>query len=163
RLHPRRAAPGARHRQPRGPDRRAVRRSRRPDPAARRGRHDRGGGGAAVKMTAYVVDDEHLAVQRLFDLLRRTGRVDVVGSTTDPAEAVRALSAQEVDVLFLDIHMPEIDGFALLERLPRAPLVVFTTAHDEHALRAFQVLAIDYLLKPIDRAQLERALDKLER
>jgi len=116
-----------------------------------------------VKMTAYVVDDEHLAVQRLFDLLRRTGRVDVVGSTTDPAEAVRALSAQEVDVLFLDIHMPEIDGFALLERLPRAPLVVFTTAHDEHALRAFQVLAIDYLLKPIDRAQLERALDKLER
>ena len=66
-------------------------------------------------------------------------------------------------MLFLDIHMPEIDGFALVERLDRVPLVVFTTAHDQHALRAFEVLAIDYLLKPIDQIQLDRALDKLER
>jgi two-component system LytT family response regulator len=114
-------------------------------------------------LTAYVVDDEPLAVQRLVALLRRSGRIDVVGSATDPEEAIRALGARPVDVLFLDIHMPEIDGFALLERLDRPPMVVFTTAHDEHALRAFQVLAIDYLLKPIGRAELDRALDKLER
>jgi two-component system, LytTR family, response regulator len=113
--------------------------------------------------TCFVVDDEPLAVQRLVALLRRTGRVEVVGTATDPAEAIRALSTRSVDVLFLDIHMPEIDGFTLLERLEQPPLVIFTTAHDEHALRAFQVLAIDYLLKPVGRAELERALDKLER
>lgn len=116
-----------------------------------------------MTLTAFVVDDEPLAVQRLVRMLRRSGRVEVAGSATDPGEAIRLLSEQPVDVLFLDIHMPEIDGFALVERLERAPLVVFTTAHDEHALRAFEVLAIDYLLKPIDQAQLDRALDKLER
>ncbi len=113
--------------------------------------------------TCFVVDDEPLAVQRLVALLRKSGRVEVAGTATDPAEAIRALAARPVDVLFLDIHMPEIDGFALLERLERPPLVIFTTAHDEHALRAFGVLAIDYLLKPVGRAELERALDKLER
>jgi len=114
-------------------------------------------------LTAFVVDDEPLAVQRLVRLLRKTDRIEVVGSATDPSEAIRVLGERPVDVLFLDIHMPEIDGFALVERLDRVPLVVFTTAHDEHALRAFEVLAIDYLLKPIDQAQLDRALDKLER
>ena len=114
-------------------------------------------------LTAFVVDDEPLAVQRLVALLGRTGRIEVAGSATDPEDAIRALTARPVDVLFLDIHMPEIDGFALVERLERPPLVVFTTAHDEHALRAFQVLAIDYLLKPVGRAELDRALDKLER
>jgi two-component system LytT family response regulator len=116
-----------------------------------------------MTLTAFVVDDEPLAVQRLVRLLTRSGRIEVAGSATDPGEAIRVLSARPVDVLFLDIHMPEIDGFALVERLDPAPMVVFTTAHDEHALRAFQVLAIDYLLKPIDQAQLDRALDKLER
>ena len=114
-------------------------------------------------LRAFVVDDEPLAVQRLVRMLRASGRVEIAGSATDPAEAIRLLAEQPVDVLFLDIHMPEIDGFALVERLERAPLVVFTTAHDQHALRAFEVLAIDYLLKPIDQAQLARALDKLER
>ena len=113
--------------------------------------------------TAFVVDDEPLAVKRLVRLLKKSGRVEVTGSATDPSEAIRALQASPVEVLFLDIHMPEIDGFALLDRLDPAPMVVFTTAHDEHALRAFEVLAIDYLLKPIDLAQLERALDKLDR
>lgn len=114
-------------------------------------------------LRGFVVDDEPLAVNRLVALLRRTGRVDVVGTATDPAEAIAALTEAAVDVLFLDIHMPEIDGFALVERLARTPLVVFTTAHDEHALRAFQVLAIDYLLKPVGRTELDRALDKLDR
>lgn len=116
-----------------------------------------------MTLTAFVVDDEPLAVQRLVRMLRKTGRIELAGSATDPAEAIRVLTERPVDVLFLDIHMPEIDGFALVERLDRAPLVVFTTAHDEHALRAFEVLAIDYLLKPIDQDQLDRALDKLER
>ena len=116
-----------------------------------------------LRLKAFVVDDEPLAVQRLVRMLRASGGVEIAGSATDPAEAIRQLGERPVDVLFLDIHMPEIDGFALVDRLERAPLVVFTTAHDQHALRAFEVLAIDYLLKPIDQAQLERALDKLER
>ena len=123
----------------------------------------RGGRGARVTLTAFVVDDEPLAARRLVGLLGRTGRVEVVGHSTDPAEAIALLEDRPVDVLFLDIHMPEIDGFDLIERLSRPPLVVFTTAHDEHALRAFQVLAIDYLLKPVGRGELDRALDKLER
>jgi two-component system, LytTR family, response regulator len=116
-----------------------------------------------VKPRAFVVDDEPLAVKRLCDLLRRSDRVELCGSATDPVLALRLLEATPVDVLFLDIHMPEIDGFELLARLARPPLVVFTTAHDQHALRAFQVLAVDYLLKPIGRAELDRALGKLER
>ncbi len=117
----------------------------------------------ARSLRGFVVDDEPLAVNRLVAMLRRTGRLEVVGTATDPAAAIAALADAAIDVLFLDIHMPEIDGFALLGRLARPPLVVFTTAHDEHALRAFQVLAIDYLLKPVGRAELDRALDKLDR
>lgn len=114
-------------------------------------------------LKAYVVDDERLAVQRLTRLLDETGRVEVVGSTTDPEEAHAFLNAQHVDVLFLDIQMPGLTGFELLEQLPRPPLVVFTTAYDAYALSAFETNAIDYLLKPIEPDRLQRALDKVER
>lgn len=117
-----------------------------------------------MTLRAYVVDDEPLAVQRLVTLLRRTGRVEIAGSATDPVEALAALSAgPPPDVLFLDIHMPELDGFELLARLPSPPAVVFTTAHDEHALRAFRARALDYLLKPVTRAELDGALDRVAR
>src|SRR5262245_63766853 len=112
---------------------------------------------------AYVVDDERLAVQRLTRLLTETGRVRVVGSTTDPGEAVVALNHQPVDALFLDIQMPGLTGFDLLEQLARPPVVVFTTAYDAYALNAFEASAIDYLLKPIEPERLVRALDKIER
>jgi two-component system, LytTR family, response regulator len=112
---------------------------------------------------AYIVDDERLAVQRLSRMLRETGRVDVAGSATDPEDALAVLRAQPVDVLFLDIQMPGMTGFDLLEALERPPIVVFTTAYDVHALRAFETNAIDYLLKPIVPERLARALDKIER
>jgi len=112
---------------------------------------------------AYVVDDERLAVQRLTRLLDETGRVEIVRSATDSEEALAFLRAHAVDVLFLDIQMPGLTGFELLERLEAEPTVIFTTAYDEHALQAFQVNSIDYLLKPIDPDRLVRALDKLER
>ena len=114
-------------------------------------------------MRAYVVDDERLAVQRLTRLLEATGRVQVVGSALDPEAAVEFLRGHDVDVVFLDIQMPGLTGFELLERLDRNPLVIFTTAYDEYALDAFAVNSIDYLLKPIEPARLDRALDKLER
>lgn len=115
------------------------------------------------RLRAYVVDDERLAVERLTRLLEDTGRVQVAGSTTDAEAALAFLQAHDVDVLFLDIQMPELTGFQLLERLERTPAVVFTTAYDRYAIDAFTVNAIDYLLKPIEPDRLDRALDKLDR
>jgi two-component system LytT family response regulator len=114
-------------------------------------------------LRAYVVDDESLAVQRLARMLEETGRVQVAGSTTDAEAALAFLQANDVDVLFLDIQMPELTGFELLARLDRDPFVVFTTAYDHYAIEAFTVNSIDYLLKPIEPDRLDRALDKLQR
>jgi two-component system LytT family response regulator len=110
---------------------------------------------------AYVVDDERLAVQRMTRLLEETGRVDVVGAATDPADALAYLSEHRVDVLFLDIQMPRFTGFQVIEQLAHAPAIVFTTAYDAYALNAFAVNAVDYLLKPVDAERLDRALDRL--
>ena len=115
-------------------------------------------------MKAYLVDDEPLAVSRLGRLLEESGRVEIVGSSSDPREALLQLRHVRVDVLFLDIEMPDLSGFDLLEQLgDPQPLVVFTTAYDQYALEAFQVNSIDYLLKPVEAAQLDRALHKLDR
>src|SRR5262249_10655223 len=115
------------------------------------------------QLRAFVVDDERLAVDRLVRLLESTGRVVISGSSTDPEDALDRLSRADVDVLFLDIQMPGLNGFELLERLGRDLPVIFTTAYDRYALEAFAVNSIDYLLKPIDPDRLERALDKLTR
>lgn len=112
---------------------------------------------------AYIVDDEQLAIDRLTRLLDQTGRVRVVGSTIDPEAALERLPGLEVDLLFLDIQMPELNGFQLLDRLDRELPVIFTTAFDQYALDAFAANSVDYLLKPVEAARLTRALDKLER
>ncbi|PWT98219.1 MAG: hypothetical protein C5B51_29750 [Terriglobia bacterium] len=117
--------------------------------------------GSALR--AYLVDDEPLAVERLERLLREMPGVAIAGSATDPAAALEFLNREPVDVLFLDIQMPGMNGFELLSRLRDQPSVVFTTAYDQYALKAFEVNSIDYLLKPVDPRQLERALHKLER
>ena len=112
---------------------------------------------------AFVVDDERLAVDRLCRLLGETGRVSLAGSATDPASALQQLRQQAVDVIFLDIQMPGLSGFDLLAQLDTDTPVVFTTAYDQYAIEAFAVNSVDYLLKPIEPARLERALDKLQR
>jgi two-component system, LytTR family, response regulator len=114
-------------------------------------------------LRVFVVDDEPLAVKRLARLLKATGRVELVGSATDPEVALEALTKDSVDALFLDIQMPGMNGFELLSRLNSQPLVIFTTAFDQYALRAFEVNSIDYLLKPIESEQLDRALNKIQR
>lgn len=115
-------------------------------------------------MKAYLVDDEALALRRLRRMLDDSGRVDVVGQAADPVQALREIERHRPDVLFLDIEMPVLSGFDLLERLGAAqPLVVFVTAYDRYALEAFKVNSVDYLLKPVDAAELERALQKLAR
>jgi len=120
----------------------------------------------SAPLRAYLVDDEPLAIDRLARLLAKYGRLHIVGSATDPAAALEFLNSAplpNVDVLFLDIQMPGMNGFELLSLLSAQPFVIFTTAYDQYALRAFEVNSIDYLLKPIDTEQLERALAKLGR
>lgn len=116
-----------------------------------------------MKLRAYLVDDEALALDRLRRLLERTGRVEVIGSATEPELAVTALTVEPPDVCFLDIQMPGLDGFDVLARLSTQPIVIFTTAYDRYALKAFGVNSVDYLLKPVDPESLERALTKVER
>jgi two-component system LytT family response regulator len=116
-----------------------------------------------MKLRAYLVDDEALALERLRRLLEQTGRVEVTGNTTEPEEAVAALTADPPDVCFLDIQMPRLSGFEVLARFPSQPMVIFTTAFDQYALKAFGVNSVDYLLKPIEPESLERALKKIER
>jgi two-component system LytT family response regulator len=114
-------------------------------------------------LRAFIVDDERLAVERLQRLLEHTHRVEIAGTATDPEDAIGPLQTESVDVLFLDIQMPGLTGFQLLERIGRDLRVIFTTAFDQYALDAFAVNSIDYLLKPIAPERLARALDKLER
>jgi two-component system, LytTR family, response regulator len=114
-------------------------------------------------MRAFLVDDEELALKRLERMLAATKRVQVIGSSTDPVEAVPAILEAKPDILFLDIEMPGMTGFEMLAHLDPQPWVVFTTAYDRYALEAFGVNSVDYLLKPIEAAHLDRALDKIER
>ena len=114
-------------------------------------------------MRAFLVDDEALALKRLQRMLASTKRVDVIGTSSDPVEAVSAILEAKPDVLFLDIEMPGMTGFEMLAHVQPQPWVVFTTAYDRYALEAFGVNSVDYLLKPIEAAQLNRALDKIER
>jgi two-component system, LytTR family, response regulator len=116
-----------------------------------------------MKLRAYLVDDEPLALQRLSRLLESTGRVEVIGYATEPEEAVEALTSEPPDICFLDIQMPRLNGFEVLAQLRVQPVVVFTTAYEQYALKAFAVNSVDYLLKPVDSAKLARALDKIER
>lgn len=118
-----------------------------------------------------AVDDEKPARERLRQLLQRDGRVDLVASSGNGADAIRVLAdadaaGRPVQVLFLDVQMPEVDGFAVVAALLRErgaeklPVVVFVTAHDEYALRAFEAHAIDYLLKPFSDERFQATLDR---
>lgn len=109
---------------------------------------------------AVVVDDERFARQLIHEYLEGVDDVEVVADCANGFEAVRAVHELEPDLLFLDIQMPKLDGFEVLELLEHEPLVVFTTAHDEYALEAFDAAAVDYLLKPFSE---ERFLETLER
>jgi two-component system LytT family response regulator len=120
----------------------------------------------AAPLRAYLVDDEPLAIERLKRVLASFESILIAGFATDPAQALEELNSHSigsVDVLFLDIQMPGMTGFDLLSRLAVQPFVIFTTAYDEYALRAFEVNSIDYLVKPIETAQLARAIKKLNR
>jgi DNA-binding LytR/AlgR family response regulator len=117
-----------------------------------------------MKIRVLVVDDEHLARKRLKRLLAEHGDVEVLGEAGDGDEAVAAVLDKQPDLVFLDVRMPGLSGVEALERLHELlppsirPLSVFTTAYEEHAVEAFKLEGTDYLIKPIDREQLNRAL-----
>ena len=120
----------------------------------------------ASRVRTLIVDDEPLARERIRALLAREPDIEILGEASDGVSAVRKLVEQDFDLLFLDIQMPEMDGFdvlAALDELSREgrasiPALVFVTAHDRYALRAFDVHALDYLLKPFDRERFEKTL-----
>jgi two-component system LytT family response regulator len=111
-------------------------------------------------MRALIVDDERLARAELRRLLAEHPEIEVAGEARDAEEAFAQIQELQPELLFLDIQMPGANGFELLEKLDRAPIVIFTTAYDEYALRAFQVNALDYLLKPVAPDRLAAALAK---
>ncbi len=113
-------------------------------------------------MRAIVIDDERLARKELITLLNQLESVEVVGEAVNVDDAKEKIDQLNPDVIFLDIQMPEKTGFELLEELDNVPHVIFTTAYDEYALKAFQVNALDYLLKPIEPKRLEEAISKLQ-
>jgi two-component system LytT family response regulator len=113
-------------------------------------------------MRAIVIDDERLARKELINLLNQLETVEVVGEAVNVEDAKEKIEQLQPDVIFLDIQMPEKTGFDLLEELDQVPYVIFTTAYDEYALKAFQVNALDYLLKPIEPKRLEEAIQKLQ-
>lgn len=115
-----------------------------------------------MKIRALIVDDEPLARQRVRLLLDEEPDVEVVGESADGFEAVDHIQAMKPDLAFLDVQMPDMDGFEVLRRVPQAllPVVIFTTAYDQHALRAFEVNALDYLLKPFKPTRFKQAIQR---
>lgn len=115
-----------------------------------------------MKIRALIVDDEPLARQGVRAFLADETDVEVVGECGDGSEAVKLIGELRPDLVFLDVQMPRLNGFKVLEALPvdQMPVVIFTTAHDEHAIRAFEVNAVDYLLKPCKPARFQKALQR---
>jgi len=111
---------------------------------------------------ALLIDDERLARKDLISLLSAHDNIDVVGEADDVPSAVKAIEKLNPDVIFLDIQMPGESGFDLLNKIDVEARIIFVTAYDEYAIRAFEVNALDYLLKPVNPERLEKALEKLE-
>src|ERR1700742_5378630 len=109
-----------------------------------------------------IVDDERPARQKIRRYLVTEPNITIVGEAANGRDAVAAITGQRPDLVFLDVQMPGLDGFAVIEALDFEPLpqVIFITAHDQFALRAFEVSALDYLLKPFEPARFKRVLDR---
>lgn len=115
-----------------------------------------------MKIRALIVDDEPLARQRVRLLLNEESDVDIVGESQDGPQAVEQIAILKPDLLFLDVQMPEMDGFQVLRAIPieLLPIVIFTTAYDKHAMQAFEARALDYLLKPFKPDRFKEAVQR---
>lgn len=112
-------------------------------------------------MRVLIIDDERLARKELISLLTDLDLVEILGECSNADDAIARIEEDKPELIFLDIQMPGKDGFAMLEELSNVPKVIFTTAYDEYALKAFEVNAFDYLMKPIDSNRLKESLEKL--
>jgi len=129
-----------------------------------------------MTLSALIIDDEQLAREELSYLLAQVGGVEVLAQGTNGIEAVNLIEEHRPDLVFLDVQMPGLDGFAVIQRLldrnkkkasvgqeaDPLPQIVFATAYDQYAVRAFDVNAVDYLLKPFDRARVSQALERVK-
>lgn len=113
------------------------------------------------KYNAFVVDDERLARADLISMLAEYSNIEVVGEAADVSSAARDIKDLNPDIIFIDIQMPGETGFDLLERIPIDAKIVFVTAYDEYAIRAFEVNALDYLLKPVNQERLANTIERL--
>ena len=114
-----------------------------------------------MKLRAVIVEDEDVARRRLRNLLADYDWIQVVGEAKDGREAVDQIDALEPDLVFLDIEMPELDGLEVVKRIQHRPALVFTTAYDQYAISAFELAALDYLLKPFGRERLAGTLERV--
>ena len=112
-------------------------------------------------ITAILIDDEALARDVVKHYLQAYPNIQIVAECSDGFEGLKAIAQHQPDFIFLDIQMPKINGFEMLELVDKAPAVIFTTAFDEYAIKAFEVNAVDYLLKPIEKLRFDQAMEKL--
>ena len=115
-----------------------------------------------MKIKTIIADDEPLAREKIRNLLAEDPDIELIGECADGIETVTAIRNQQPDLVFLDVQMPELDGFGVLKALRHSnlPTLIFVTAYDQYALRAFEVHALDYLLKPFDRERFQKALQR---
>lgn len=117
--------------------------------------------GGNTEITAFIVEDEFPARELMVDYVTARPELKLVGFARDAAEALEKLRDRDIDLLFLDVQLPDRSGIELLGDLQRVRHVVFTTAHDGHAIRAFEIGAVDYLLKPISEERFQQAVDRV--
>ncbi|SHG98001.1 LytR/AlgR family response regulator transcription factor [Flagellimonas flava] len=115
-----------------------------------------------MKFSCIIVDDEFLARQRIIKLLEKHGNILVLAECKNGKQAIEEIQLRTPDFIFLDIEMPDWDGFSVLRRLDKVPYVIFTTAYDNFALKAFEINAVDYLLKPFDQERMDLSLGRMQ-
>ncbi len=112
------------------------------------------------KIKTVIIDDEKLAREIIKNYLKDNNKIELVNECSNGFEGIKIINELKPDLIFLDIQMPKINGFEMLELLDEPPIIIFTTAFDQFALKAFEVNAVDYLLKPFSRERFDEALDK---
>jgi two-component system LytT family response regulator len=116
-----------------------------------------------MAINTILIDDEPLALAELANMLQQHAGIHIVDTAVNAAEAIAKINQQAPQLIFLDINMPGMSGFELLEELAEAPDVIFVTAYDQYAIKAFEVNALDYILKPVNRDRLSEAVEKVKR
>ncbi|MBC7653862.1 MAG: response regulator transcription factor [Oligoflexus sp.] len=114
------------------------------------------------KISCIIIDDEELARQRLIRLLKPYDFIDIIAEASNGKEGLKLVEEHRPDMIFLDIEMPVMNGFEMLSKIKKQPKVIFTTAYDQYAIKAFEENSLDYLLKPIEKERLEKSMEKLQ-